>query len=279
MIAKGMFGYIIGRKKRMMYVENDADLLWQILVREIYVLMKHYKTKELLQEAFEKIKTTKSTPKKSDITKYKIFTKTAPLDTNWYNLLYYCQSSYINILESGHIINETEERGLIFMLDFNKATVRYYNKDFNGTIQELTSATIEEIMNFDDMPTRTYPEIVNEMNGQFHIYSTSLTKIEKEIDKISSVINEAKKQCSYNIEEKAKKMLDTVNQQRRKINLERRVFYHRLKALDLIETPQETNETTIAGTGSIGDNGSATSASLYFPNGIINTIAGNYSIN
>jgi hypothetical protein len=245
MIAKGMFGYIIGRKKRMMYVENDADLLWQILVREIYVLMKHYKTKELLQEAFEKIKTVKSTPKKSDITKYKIFTKTAPLDTNWYNLLHYCQSSYINILESGHIINETEERGLIFMLDFNKGNVRYYNKNFNGTIQELTSATIEEIMNFDDMPTRTYSEIVNEMNDQFNVYSTNLTKIEKEIDKISSVIDEAKKQCSYNIEEKAKKMLDTVNQQRTKLNLERRVFYHRLKALDLIESPQETNETIV----------------------------------
>jgi hypothetical protein len=242
MIIKGMFGYIIGRKKRMMYVENDADLLWQILVREIYVLMKHYKTIDSLQGAFEKIKTTKSTPKKSDITKYKIFTKTIPHDKveeDWYNLLHHCQSSYINILEAGHIINEAEERGLIFMLDFNKATVRYYNKDFNGTIQELMSATIEEIMEFDEMPTITYAEIVNEMNDQFQIYSTSLTTIEKEIDKINSVINEAKKQCSHNIEEKARKMLDTVTQQRTKLNLERRVFYYRLKALDLIEQEKE----------------------------------------
>ncbi len=245
MITKGMFGYIIGRKKRMMYVENDADLLWQILVREIYVLMKHFKTKDFLQEAFEKIKTTKSQPKKSDITKYKIFTKTIPPDTNWYNLLHYCQSSYINILEAGHIINETEERGLIFMLDFNKGNVRYYNKDFNGTIQELMSATIEEIMDFDEMPTKTYPEIVTEMNEQFHIYSTSLTAIEKEMDKINSVINEAKKQCSHNIEEKAKKMLDTVNQQKIKLNLDRRVFYYRLKALDLIEKEEkEPNKTS-----------------------------------
>jgi hypothetical protein len=246
MITKGIFGYIIGRKKRMMYVENDADLLWQILVREIYVLMKHFKTKDFLQEAFEKIKTTKSQPKKSDITKYKIFTKTTPPDTNWYTLLHYCQSSYINILEAGHIINETEERGLIFMLDFNKAAVRYYSKDFNGTIQELTSATIEEIMEFDEMPAKTYTEIVNEMKDQFNVYSTNLTKIEKEIDKINSVINEAKKQCSHNIEEKAKKMLDTVNQQKIKLNLERRVFYHRLTALDLIEQEEsQENKNTI----------------------------------
>ena len=173
MIAKGMFGYIIGRKKRMMYVENDADLLWQILVREIYILMKHFKTKESLQEAFEKIKPIKSAPKKTDITKYKIFTKTTPHDTNWYNLLHYCQSSYINILEAGHIINETEEKGFIFMLDFNKGNARYYNKDFNGTIQELSSATIEEIMEFDEMPVKTYTEIVDEMKEHFNIYSTS----------------------------------------------------------------------------------------------------------
>lgn len=233
-----MFGYIIGRKKRMMYVENDADLLWQILVREIYVLMKHYNTIDSLQGAFEKIKTTKTTPKKSDITKYKIFTKTTPHDKdeeNWYNLLHYCQSSYINILEAGHIINETEERGLIFMLDFNKGNVRYYNKDFNGTIQELMSATIEEIMDFDEMPTITYTEIVNEMKEQFNVYLSAVTAIEKEIDKINSVINEAKKQCSHNIEEKARKMLDTMIQQRTKLILERRVFYHRLKALDLID--------------------------------------------
>jgi hypothetical protein len=249
MIAKGMFGYIIGRKKRMMYVENDADLLWQILVREIYILMKHFKTKEALQEAFEKIKPIKSAPKKTDLTKYKIFTKTTPPDKveeNWYNLLHYCQSSYINILEAGHIINETEEKGFIFMLDFNKGNARYYNKDFNGTIQELMSANIEEIMEFEEMPTKTYTEIIDEMKEHFNIYSTSLTKIEKEIDKINSVINEARKQCSHNIEEKARKMLDTVNQEKTKLNLERRVFYHRLTALDLIEQEEsQENKNTI----------------------------------
>ena len=57
--TKGSFGYKIGRKIRLMHVQYDADLLWRILVREIYVLMKHYGSKEALQTEFEKIKTIK----------------------------------------------------------------------------------------------------------------------------------------------------------------------------------------------------------------------------
>ena len=60
MEKQGVFGYIIGKKRRLMHVQCDADLLWQILVREIYVLMKHYGSNQLLQEAFEKIKSTKN---------------------------------------------------------------------------------------------------------------------------------------------------------------------------------------------------------------------------
>ena len=58
MSSQGIFGYIIGKKKRLIYVENDSSILWQVLVREIYVLMKHYKTKESLEYAFNSIKTT-----------------------------------------------------------------------------------------------------------------------------------------------------------------------------------------------------------------------------
>ena len=60
--TQGVFGYIIGRKKRIIHVQYDADLLWQILVREIYVLMKHYGSKEALQTAFENIKQAKNSP-------------------------------------------------------------------------------------------------------------------------------------------------------------------------------------------------------------------------
>ena len=68
--TQGVFGYTIGRKKRIIHVQYDADLLWQILVREIYVLIKHYGSKEALQTAFEGIKTTKNNPKKEELLKW-----------------------------------------------------------------------------------------------------------------------------------------------------------------------------------------------------------------
>ena len=75
MVIKGVFGYIIGKKKRYIHVEDDADLLWKILVREIFILMKHYGTKEALKSAFEKIKVTKNNPNAANIKKCQIFSE------------------------------------------------------------------------------------------------------------------------------------------------------------------------------------------------------------
>ena len=237
--TQGYFGYIIGKKKRIMQVQFDADLLWQILVREIYILMKHFKTKELLQEAFELIKITKSNPKLEDIEKCKIFTNfeiyTNKEDISWTNILHFCQSSYINILEAGYIINEKEENGLIFMLDFNKGSVKFYNKDLTKKIQEFNSATIEEIMEFDEMPTKSYKEIVSEMEEKFIQYYTNLSKIDEEINKLNNIKKKAQEQCAINIELKVKNLLDEMKFERTTINMTRRTFYYRLKALDLIE--------------------------------------------
>ena len=191
MTTKGSFGYIIGRKKRMMYVENDPDLLWQILVREIYILMKHFKTKESLEEAFEEIRPVKPSaiPKKTDIEKNKLFIDfskdSLENSNNWYSLVRFCQSSYINILHAERIINETEEKGLVFILDFNKGNVQFYEKKWDGTIKELNSATIEEIMTFDEMPTKSYTEIVTEMRERFAQYYTSLSRVDEEINKFN----------------------------------------------------------------------------------------------
>jgi len=245
MRTHGTFGYIIGKKKRMIYVENDADLLWQILVREIYILMKYYNTKEALQEAFETIKPIKikTKPKQEVIEKCRIFTDfeedkiNHPID-EWGSILRYCQSSYINILEAGYIINQTNEIGDIFMLDFNKGIVTFYNKDVTGKIKELKTATIEEIMDFDIMPTKSYTEIIAEMKTYFKEFYEKYVKLQEEIDKINVILSQAKNQCSYNIQEKAKKILDEMLWERKKLIKGRRVFYTRLKALDLID---ETN--------------------------------------
>ena len=236
MVIQGVFGYIIGKKKRMMYVQQDADLLWQILVREIYVLMNHFKTIDKMKEAFEKIKTTnnKSKPKPSDIEKCKLFAE-FPIN-DWFSLLRYCQSSYINILEAGYIINETNDIGDVFILDFNKGNVNHYRKDLNGKSRQLQTATIEEIMEFDEMPiTKTYTEIVTEMNSEFIEYYKKYVKIEEEINKLIQLKTNAQQQGAMNIELKVINLLHDMNSEKNKINVERRVFYKRLNALDLIE--------------------------------------------
>jgi hypothetical protein len=234
-MPQGFFGYTIGKKKYIMRVQQDADLLWQILVREIYVLMCHYKTKEELEKAFDKIKTAKNKPKQSDIEKCKIFTDyTLPLN-DWSSILRYSQLSYINLLESGYILNEKNDIGEIFMLDFNKGSVRHYRKDIEGKTKEIDSVTIKEIMEFDDMPIKSYTEIVTEMSEKFQEYYKNYIRIEEEINKLLKLKTDARRQGAINIELKVNNLLDDMNNEKMKLNLSRRVFYNRLKALDLIE--------------------------------------------
>jgi hypothetical protein len=233
--TQGVFGYIIGRKKRIIHVQYDADLLWQILVREIYILMKHYGSKEVLQSMFEKIKTTKGTPKKEDIEKVKIFKDFENENDEWRTLLRHCQSSFINILEAGYINNQKEEYGNCFMLDFNKGSVSFYGKRHDKKDEIFETATIEEIMEFEDMPTKTYIEIVSEMSERFTIWYDKYSKVQEELDKLNKLKFEAKKQGAANIEDKVDKLIYDMDFQKKELNRNRRVFYHRLKALDLIE--------------------------------------------
>ena len=239
MVTKGAFGYIIGKKKRIMLVNDDADLLWQILVREIYVLMKHYKTKEDLQKAFEAIVVAKNKPNFGQTQQCKCFTdfeNSDDDDWNWSALLRYCQSSFINILESGHILNEKHGLyGHIFLLDFNKGEVSFFYKDCDDKDKEIDSAKIEEIMDFEDMPSKSYTEIVAEMRERFAVFYENITKVRTEIEKLNKLLAESKRQGAANIEEKVNKLLYEMKIEERKLNSGRRVFYNRLKVLDLIE--------------------------------------------
>ena len=202
--------------------------------------MKHYGTKEALQTEFEKIKTTKGTPKKEDIEKYKIFKEFENENDDWWSLLRYCQSSFINILEAGYIINQKEEYGQCFILDFNKGSVSFYGKRHDDKDELIETATIEEIMEFEDMPTKTYTEIVSEMNERFTIWYDKYSKVNEELNKLYRLKKEAKRQGAANIEDKVEKLIYDMEFQKRELNRNRRVFYHRLKALDLIE--EDTSE-------------------------------------
>ena len=249
MILKGIFGYIIGRKKRFMRVDDDADLLWRILVREIYVIMKHFECKkERVLEAFEKIKVAKGEPKQQDMKKYELFTDTNHFDNNneWSKLLRFCQSSFINLLEAKTILlhenkddkddkdnkdnkDNKDDYDYKFEFDFNNWEARFFNKK-----DVIERATLEEIMSFEEMPTRTYTEIVGEMTNHFHIYYDKSRQIEEELDKLYKLKADAMSQCAVNIEEKVDKLIDDMKWELKDLNMNRRVFYHRLKALDLL---------------------------------------------
>jgi hypothetical protein len=238
MTTIGTFGYVIGRKKRIMRVQNDAELLWQILVREIYILMKHFDSKELLQEAFEKIKVVKSDPKQSDIDKYKMFSNLEGnfMEYDWPKLLHYCQGSFINLLEAGSILKQDiDEMGYVFILDFNKGCVKFYNKNLQGKIEELNTAAIEEIMDFEEMPSISYNKIINNMKEKFADYYDKYSKVKEELNRLTTLKNNARDQGALNIEEKVDKLIGEMNWELKILNLGRRVFYNRLIDLDLID--------------------------------------------
>jgi hypothetical protein len=242
MNSHGVFGFKIGKKKRMMKVQFDANLLWQILVREIFILMKHYGTKETLQIAFEKIKITKNNPSVDDIEKCKMFIdfEETSKHKTWNDILRYCQSSFINILEANYIVNQKEESGFVFLLDFNKSNVNFYYKTVDGITEQYNSATIEEIMEFDDMPTKNLTFILNEMKEMFCFWHTKYLTIEQEIEKMIILKQNTKKQGAVNIEQKLNKLIDDNECMLRELNCSRRVFYNRLKVLELID--ETTNE-------------------------------------
>lgn len=235
MVSTGTFGYIIGRKKRFSKVNDDAELLWQILVREIYVIMNHYKlNKEVVKEAFEKIKVVKESTPMPKYEKCKKFTNFESQDKNnvdWQTILHFCQSSFINLLEAGYILLEKEEErmGYHFEFDLNKWEARFYwKKDL------LENATLEEIMTFEEMPTKTYNEIIGDMKERFTIYFDKVIQVEVELEKLNKLKIDAKNQCAANIECKVDKLLDDMQWELKELHMSRREFYHRLKILDLI---------------------------------------------
>lgn len=248
MVIQGSFGYKIGRKTRLMSVQHDADLLWQICVREIYVLMKYYGSIEPLRKAFEDLKEakTKSKPKPQIIEKCKPYTDLHLVNNNqindkqsnddWTNITKFCQHSFINILDSGYFLNNGIKEGLIFLLDFNTNSVTFSEKTTDKSEKVLETATIDEIMEFDDMPTKTLTEIVTDFKQRFTKYEEKLKAVNSEISKIQSIIEKAKDLGGeQNIIQKAKTLLDNMEWERKKIEMDYRYFYYRLDALSLID--------------------------------------------
>lgn len=238
--TQGSFGYKIGRKIRLMHVQYDADLLWQILVREIYVLMKHYGSIESLREAFINLSEAKNKPKLEAIEKCKIFTDLSVSYQNrddWYCLTRHCQHSFINILESGYFLNNGHQNSnFVFLLDFNTNSVRFYGVNFEKKETEYEKATINEIMEFEEMPTKTYTEIVEEMRERFEKHDKQVKEVDLEIENIENIIKKTKELGGeQNIISKARELLYDIEWKKKGLKMKYRFFYHRLDALNLID--------------------------------------------
>ncbi len=237
--TQGSFGYKIGRKIRLMCVQYDADMLWQTCVREIFVLMKHFGSVDLLREAFENLKEAKNKPKPEAIEKCKPYTDLTVSYQNtgdWYCLTRNCQHSFINILDSGYFLNNGNKSGFIFLLDFNTNSVRFYDIDWEKKEHEHEKATINEIMEFDDMPTKSYNEIVTETRERAEKYFEKLKKVDEEIEKIQNMTKKAKElSAPLDMFQQIQVLLNDMKYERGKLDQEYSYFSHRLDILNLIE--------------------------------------------
>ena len=237
--TQGSFGYKIGRKVRLMHVQYDAYMLWQTCVREIFILMKHYGSIDLLRKAFEGLKEAKNKPKPEAIEKCKPYTDLTVSYQNtedWYCLTRNCQHSFINILDSGYFLNDGQKTGHIFLLDFNTNSVRFYDKYYDNSEEELNTATIDEIMEFDDMPTKSYTEIVMDNKERAEKHYEKINKIDEEIEKLKTLTNKAKEiGATLDILQSASKLLSDLEFERKNLALDYRYFYYRLDALNLLK--------------------------------------------
>jgi hypothetical protein len=85
------------------------------------------------------------------------------------------------------------------------------------------------------MPTKTYNEIVDEMKNIFVIFYGKYLKINQELLNLYKLRTKAKSEGAANIEDKVDKLIYDMEWEMKKLHSGRRVFFNRLKALDLIE--------------------------------------------
>jgi exonuclease III len=85
------------------------------------------------------------------------------------------------------------------------------------------------------MPTKTYTEIISEMRERFVQYNENYENIKEELKKLKKLKENATTQGDLNIEIKIHKLINDKEWEERKLHKERREFYNRLKALNLLE--------------------------------------------
>lgn len=169
--TQGRFGYILSGKMYLMHVQYDAYVLWEFLLNDLYILLKHF-TIEQLKEKFQQIKIVDKTPTPEAIEQCKYFTNldvSYKRTSDWYCLLYECQKSFIYLLEAGYIINTDHKYGYVIVFDFDK-NILVDLTEYDQPPQRPTVMSIENIFNCTNPPTQTYTEIIENLHNSFEIY-------------------------------------------------------------------------------------------------------------
>ena len=86
------------------------------------------------------------------------------------------------------------------------------------------------------MPTKTLTEIITDFKQRFTKYEEKIKEVKSEINKIQSIIEKAKELGGeQNIIQKAKSLLDNMEWEIKKLEMDYRYFYHRLDDLNLLD--------------------------------------------
>ncbi len=208
--TQGVFGYILGKKKRYMHVQYDANMLYDILIRELYILLKHHGSVENLKTVFDTIKNASGIPTKEILNKtkyYSNFTVSNKSTSDWYCVLRNCQLSFINIIDCGFILNCHDEYGFIFTLNFNTNKIIFSNDK-----KIIHEHEISDILNMEGMPQITYDEIINDVRLAYNI---NKEKIDEKNDILHKILLEHPNiekiiLTKRHIDSKDPKIIDTV---------------------------------------------------------------------
>jgi len=85
------------------------------------------------------------------------------------------------------------------------------------------------------MPSKSYTELITEMKSRNKDWWESYYLMKEKLEKLYLLKQDAKIQNNSNIENKLDILIDEYDCNLRNLYRNRREFYHRLKAIDLIE--------------------------------------------
>ena len=197
----GFYEYIIDSKKYTAYTQFDADTMWSILSRQIYVLLKHYGSVELLKNAFKQIKIIDNTtqPTQTEINELIIYYDPqvgTQRKNDWYCLLRKTQMNLILTLNSGYMLFEKYIPDVfLFTIDFDNNKLSF---QYSGEKKE--ECNIEDVFtNITNPPTITYDEYIAEFKTQSMMHIKNHELISNINLNLKQLLNYVNHNCKFDV--------------------------------------------------------------------------------